>query len=139
MIKKKDLSHEDKDTWEKYIKNPSDIYDKEKAQLSKNQTKERYIFDLHGYSLEDANVKVSEIINYCVNHNYRELLLITGKGIHSKNVDDIYVSNDFGKLRHSVPEYIKKSKELSNYILDFKEAPKKYGGDGAFILRLKKL
>ena len=29
MIKKKDLSQEDKKTWEDYIKDPSDIYDKD--------------------------------------------------------------------------------------------------------------
>ena len=31
MIKKKDLSQENKKAWEEYVNNPSDIYDKENS------------------------------------------------------------------------------------------------------------
>ena len=55
MIKKKDLDQDDKKAWEEYIKNPSDIYDKDKNYSNKNQRKERFKYDLHGYTLEDAN------------------------------------------------------------------------------------
>ena len=138
MIKKRSLSDKDIKTWDEYIKDPKDIYDKEKAQSPKKPTKERFIFDLHGYGLDDANVKVRKVINFCVSNNYKELLLITGKGIHSTNSENAYVSKDLGKLKFSVPNFIRNDKELSKYIYDLREAPKKYGGDGAFILKLRK-
>ena len=58
MIKKKDLTQEDMNTWENYIKNPSDIYDKDKDLSTNNTNKSRFKFDLHVYSLDDANKKV---------------------------------------------------------------------------------
>ena len=61
MIKKKDLSQEDKKTWEDYIKDPSGIYDKDNKN-QKNIRKERFKFDLHGFTLEEANLKVKELI-----------------------------------------------------------------------------
>ncbi len=52
MIKKKSLNQEDKNTWENYIKDPSDVYDKEKGFPKNKKRKERFKFDLHGFSLE---------------------------------------------------------------------------------------
>ena len=57
MIKKKDLNQEDRKSWEDFIKDPSDIYDKEKNNQKIIQRKDRYKFDLHGFSLEKANNK----------------------------------------------------------------------------------
>ena len=57
MIKKKDLSQEDKKTWEDYIKDPSGIYDKD-VKNQRNIRKERFKFDLHGFTLEEANRNV---------------------------------------------------------------------------------
>ena len=102
MIKKKSLSKEDQKVWEDYTRNPSDIIDKDKN-YSRTVNKERFKFDLHGYTLDDANKKVREIILSCKENNYKEILLITGKGLHSKNEKDIYVSKNFGTLRYSVP------------------------------------
>ena len=79
MIKKKNTNQEDTKTWEEYIKDPSDIYDKDQGTLNKNQRRGRYKFDLHGFTLEEANSKVKEIITYCVKNRFIELLLITGK------------------------------------------------------------
>ena len=138
MIKKKDLSQEDKKTWEDYIKDPSGIYDKD----NKNQRKirkERLKFDLHGFTLEEANSKVREVITYCIENNYKELLLITGKGIHSTNEEDTYVSKNFGKLKYSVPDFIKSDTELNSLIISINEAAIKDGGEGAILIKLKKL
>ena len=90
-MKKKDLSQEDKKTWEDYIKDPSGIYDKDNKN-QRNILKERFKFDLHGFTLEEANSKAKEIIVYCIKNKFRELLLITGKGIHSSNYKDAYLS-----------------------------------------------
>ena len=65
MIKKKDLSQEDIKAWENYIKDPSDIFDKEQKN-QKNIRKKRFEFDLHGFTLEQANSKVRDIITFCI-------------------------------------------------------------------------
>ena len=139
MIKKKDLDQDDKITWEEYIKNPSDIYDKDKNYSKENQRKERFKYDLHGYTLEDANRKVKEIILLCKENKYKEILLITGKGLHSTNDKDIYVSKNLGTLRYSVPEFIKSSEELNNFIISIEAADNKDGGEGALLIKLKNL
>ena len=139
MIKKKSPTQEDKKTWEEYIKNPSDIYDKDKNIFNNINKRERYIFDLHGLTLDDANIKVKEIIEHCVKFKFKELLLITGKGIHSTSDDDVYISKKLGKLKYSVPEYIKSNSELEKLIVSVSDADKKNGGEGAIIIKLKNL
>ena len=138
MIKKKDLSVENKKAWEDYIKNPSDIYDKDKVN-PKNKENQRFKFDLHGFGLDEANKKVKELILDCVEKNYKELLLITGKGIHSTNDKDTYVSKDLGKLKFSVPYFIKTDSQVNELILSVDEAPTKDGGKGAILIKLKNL
>ena len=139
MNKKKDLDQVNAKAWEEYIKNPSDIYDKDKNYSRENNRKGRFKYDLHGYTLDDANIKVREIILSCKENNYKEILLITGKGLHSKNEKDIYVSKNLGTLRYSVPEFIKSEKELSNFIISINEAEIKDGGTGALLIKLKNL
>ncbi len=138
MIKKKDPSQENKKIWEDYIKNPDDIYDKDQSISHVIQKRERYKFDLHGFTLDEANIKVKEIIEYCVQKKFKELLLITGKGIHSTSDKDAYISKNLGKLKFSVPEFIKTS-ELNKFIISINDAEKKDGGEGAIIIRLKNL
>ena len=99
MIKKKDLSEEDLNTWETYIKNPSDLYDKEKNIQENQERKERFRFDLHGHTLDEANQRVRDIIFSCVKQKYKEILFITGKGLHSTSDKDAYVSKDLSKLK----------------------------------------
>ena len=89
--------------------------------------------------MEEANSKVEEIINYCLNNKYRELLLITGKGIHSSSDEDAYISKEFGKLKYSVPEFIKNNLELNKFIISINDAEKKDGGEGAIIIKFKNL
>ena len=137
MIKKKDLSQEDNQTWEDYINNPSDIYDKDENNFIKKTKKNRFIFDLHGLTLDKANSKVKDIILFCVENNYKEILLITGKGIHSMNDKDIYVSKDLGKLKYSVPEFINSNEELTKLIISINDASLKDGGEGALLIKLK--
>ena len=137
MIKKQKNSQTDLETWKEFINNPSDIYDKENNN-AKEKNNKRYKFDLHGFSLIDANKKVEELIFHCVNKGYKEILLITGKGIHSTSDKDAYISKNLGKLKYSVPEFIKTS-ELKRFIISINDAEKKDGGEGAIIIRLKNL
>ena len=139
MIKKKDLSSEDKKAWDEFIKNPDDIHDKEENNLVNNNRIKRFKFDLHGFTLEEANKRVKEIIFHCVEKNYKEILFITGKGIHSTNEKDVFVSKDLGKLKFSVPEFIKSDIELNKLILSITDADIKEGGEGAMLVKLKNL
>ena len=139
MIKKKDPNKEDKKTWENYIKNPTDIYDKDQNISNNIKRKERYKLDLHGFTLDEANKKVKEIIEHCVKNKIRELLLITGKGIHSSSDQDAYISKNLGKLKYSVPEFIKTNSEINKFIISINDAEKKDGGEGAIIIIMKNL
>ena len=138
MNKKKGLSQEDKQTWNDYIKDPSDIYDKDKNN-QKTVRKERFKFDLHGFTLDEANKKVKEILLFCIKNKYKELLLITGKGLHSTNDKDAYISKDFGKLKFSVPEFIKSDIEINKLVVSINEAELKDGGEGAILIKFKSL
>ena len=139
MIKKKNISQEDINIWQNYTKNPTDIHDKENNQNKNNSIYDRFIFDLHGYTLLDANIKVKEIVLSCIKKRYREILFITGKGIHSNSDEDVYASKDFSKLKNSVPDYIKSDLNLSKYVSSVSQADIEDGGDGAIIVKLKKL
>ena len=139
MIKKKAFKQENKKIWEDYIKNPSDVYDKDKEISNNKKSRERYKYDLHGFTLDAANNKVNEIIEHCVKNKYKELLLVTGKGLHSTNDADAYTSKDLGKLKYSVPEFIKSNPELNKFIISIDDADKKDGGEGALIIKLKSL
>ena len=139
MIKKKKISQEDNDTWLNYINNPTDLVDKDKITRDNVSINYRFKYDLHGHTLLDANDKVKKIILSCVHDNYQEILLITGKGIHSNIDNNIYASKDLSKLKYSVPEYINTDPDISKYISSISNAEKKDGGEGALIIKLKKL
>ena len=136
MKKKDSLSQKDKEDWENFIENTSFIPDKDKSHNKANN--QLYKFDLHGLTLSDANKKVKEIVISCSEKKYKEILLITGKGLHSKN-DDVYKSSKLNKLRYSIPEYINSEPDISKLILSISTPSKKDGGEGALLIKLKKL
>ena len=139
MIKKKDLSKKDLNTWETYIKNPSDLYDKEKDNQKNQDRKERFRFDLHGHTLDEANQRVRDIIFSCVKQKYKEILFITGKGLHSTSGNDAYVSKEFSKLKYSVPDFIKTDDDLNKFVFSISDADIKDGGEGAILIKLRNL
>ena len=94
--------------------------------------------DLHGLSLEKANNPTKAFIIKFYNEGYRKLIIVTGKGLHSQNEKDPYISKNLGILKYSVPEYIKNSDELMSLISQIKEAENEDGGSGAFYVYLKK-
>ena len=141
MTKKKSVSKEDIDNWQKYIKNPTDVVDKDNYNIAneKNVKKNRFKYDLHGYSLLDANKKVKEIILSSAGAGCEEILLITGKGLHSTTDADVYVSKDLSKLKSSVPEFIRNDDEINKYVISISEASIEDGGAGAILIKLKNL
>ena len=139
MIEKKNLSEKDLEDWDTYIKNPSDVYDKDKNNRINKVRKERFRFDLHGYTLDEANQKVRDVIFSCVKNKYKEILFITGKGLHSTSDSDAYVSKDFSKLKHSVPNFIKSDEDLNKFVISISDANIKDGGEGAILVKLRNL
>jgi len=132
------LSDKDKKDWEKFVKSNEKIENKDNEYLSKEKQFVEKTIDLHGYTLEGANKKISEYIENCYLNNVDKINIITGKGLRSKNIDDPYQSNDLGILKHSVPNFIKNNKELMDKILkidfDSVNSPSK----GNFNINLKK-
>ena len=139
MKKKKNISQEDISVWNEFTKNPIGIFDKEALNKNISSKLNRFKFDLHGFTLDEANKKTRQIVINCAEKGIREILLITGKGIHSNTDKDVYVSKDLSKLKYSVPVFLMSDPELSKHIRSISNADKKDGGDGAIIIKLKKL
>ena len=137
MKKKSTLSEKDKKSWEDFLKNPSDVKDKEEYESEKKKFL-RYKFDLHGLSIEEATKKVSEIIENCYEKGILEILLITGQGHHSNLEKNVYVSKDHSTLKGTIPEFIKNTSSLYSKIAKMNNALPREGGKGALIIRLKK-
>ena len=139
MKKKEDISDPDKKLWTEYLKNPKDIFDKELENTKQLDRAKRFRFDLHGFTLLEANKKVKELIIYCQENSFKEILLITGKGLHSNIDQNTYVSKELSKLKFAVPEYIKTQKDLLDKIVSIKGAKINDGGEGAIVIKLKNL
>ena len=139
MKKKEDISNSDKELWAEYLKNPKDIFDKELEAKKISNRPERYRFDLHGFTLLEANEKVRELISNCQKKGFKEILLITGKGLHSNVDQNAYVSKKSSKLRFAVPEYIRSQKELSDKVSEILQARVEDGGEGALVIKLNRL
>ena len=135
MIKK--ISEKDIKDWQEFIKKDEKLENKDNIQDEKT-TKRHVEIDLHGYTLEGANKKMSKYINECYENNISVINVITGKGLRSKNKENPYSSTDLGILKHSVPNYIKNNTELMNKIkfVDFDEEDK--NNKGSFNIFLKK-
>ncbi len=138
MTKKNKLSERDNKDWEDFWKNTEQIVDKDTDNLTK-KNKSNFKFDFHGYSIDEANKKVYEIIIQCYERGILELLIITGKGKNSKVEQNVYVSKDSNKLSSTIPDYIKNNPDLISKINKMRIASKDLGGEGAIIIKLKKL
>ena len=105
----------------------------------KKKTSKSKTFDLHGYSLNEANKKIKDVINRAYSQEIKKLIIITGKGLHSNNEKNPFVSKDLSILKNSVPEYIRGDSELMKMIDEIRDANVEDGGSGAFYIFLKKL
>ena len=131
------ISEKDKKDWENFISNNEKVENKDINLKKINRQKVRSI-DLHGYTLDQANQKISDFISQSYIAGINKLIVVTGKGLHSENEKNPYVSKDLSILKHSVPEFIKNDKNLMNKIYEFSEAKIEDGGSGAFYIFLKK-
>ena len=131
------ISEKNKKDWEKFISSNEKLPNKDAAFKKKVFLKTKLI-DLHGYTLEQANKSIENFIIKSYEEKINKLIVVTGKGIHSQNEKDPYVSKDLSILKYSVPEFISKNKNLMKVINDIKDANIEDGGTGAFYIFLKK-
>ena len=131
------ISEKDKKDWEKFLSSNEKLPNKDIKFKKKVSLKTRSI-DLHGYTLEQANKFIENFIIKSYEEKINKLIVVTGKGTHSQNEKDPYVSKDLSILKYSVPEFISKNKNLMKIIYDIKDAKIEDGGTGAFYIFLKK-
>ena len=131
------ISEKDKKDWENFLSKNEKLPNKDIKIDKKLSFKTRSI-DLHGYSLEEANNSIENFIVESYQENINKLIVVTGKGIHSQNEKDPYVSKDLSILKYSVPEFISNNKNLMKIIYEMKDAKIEDGGGGAFYIFLKK-
>ena len=132
------ISDKDKKAWESFLESKEKLFNKDNINKKIIKTKINTI-DLHGNSLDEANKIIENFINKNYEQGINKLIVVTGKGLHSSNEKDPYVSKDLGILKYSVPEFIKNNKDLMEKISEIKEADLNDGGSGAFYIYLKKL
>jgi DNA-nicking Smr family endonuclease len=131
------ITEKDKKDWENFLSKNEKLTNKD-LKIDKKLTFKTRSIDLHGYSLEEANKSIENFIITSYQENINKLIVVTGKGIHSQNEKDPYVSKDLSILKYSVPEFISNNKNLMKIIYEMKDAKIEDGGEGAFYIFLKK-
>ena len=131
------ISDKDKKDWQDFLSKNEKLPNKDSIKTNSLVSRSTEI-DLHGFTLDDANKEIEKFIHECFNNGFNKIGVVTGKGLHSNNEQDPYISKDLSILRYSVPEFIKNNIELMKLINEFKEAPVEDGGEGAFYILLKK-
>ena len=131
------ISDKDRKDWENFLSNKEKLPNKDQnfSRLKKEKVRS---LDLHGYTLEEANLKIENFIQQSYLDKVNKLIIVTGKGLHSQNESDPYVSKDLSILKYSVPYFIKNNNELMKIINEIDNATIEDGGSGAFYIYLKK-
>ena len=131
------ISDKDKKAWEKFISGDERLPNKDNKFKRKTSLKTTSI-DLHGYTLEEANKSIENFITKSYEDGINKLIVVTGKGLHSQNEKDPYVSKNLSILKYSVPEFISNNQNLMKIIYEMQDAKIEDGGEGAFYIYLKK-
>ena len=138
-VKKKDINNLDKNKqeWENFLNNKEKIFNKDFAHKKNIRYEKIKKIDLHGYTIEEANEAIEQFIQKCFDENVTKIIVITGKGLRSKNVENPYLSKDLSILKYSVPEFIESNIDLMKMIIESTDAKIEDGGSGAFYIYLK--
>ena len=131
-----DISEKDKKDWEAFVSSDEKIPNKDLSSVKQNNFKVKSI-DLHGYTLDEANKIIEKFIYKSFKEKINKLIVVTGKGLHSQNEKDPYVSKNLSILKYSVPEFIENNSGLMSIIREVKDANIEDGGGGAFYIFLK--
>lgn len=132
------ISNKDKEDWKKFVSGNDKLTDKE-LNIGKNKIEKKRTIDLHGFTLDEANKTIESFINKSFKDEVSKLIVVTGKGLHSKNESNPFISKKLSILKYSIPEFIKSNDFLMKKIIEIKDADIKDGGSGAFYIYLKKL
>ena len=133
----KKISNKDKEDWEDFLNSREKIPNKDSTHKKNIRYEKIKNIDLHGYTIEEANKAIEEFIQKCFNEYVTKIIVITGKGLRSKNIENPYLSKDLSILKYSVPEYIESNKNLTQLIIETTDAKIEDGGSGAFYIYLK--
>jgi len=138
-VKKKDIKNpvKDKQDWENFLNNKEKIPNKDFIHKKNIRYEKIKKIDLHGYTIEEANKAIEQFIQKCFEESVTKIIVITGKGLRSKNVENPYLSKDLSILKYSVPEFIENNKSLAQFIIETTDAKIEDGGSGAFYIYLK--
>ena len=138
-VKKKNINNPDKDKqdWENFLNTKEKIPNKDFVHKKNIRYEKIKRIDLHGYTIEEANKAIEQFIQKCFDESVTKIIVITGKGLRSKNVENPYLSKDLSILKYSVPEFIEKNKSLTQFIIETTDAKIEDGGSGAFYIYLK--
>ena len=131
------ISDKDKKDWNNFINSKEKLPNKD-TKFNKKKIFETRSIDLHGYTLDAANKSIEDFINKAFLENVNKIIVVTGKGIHSDNEKDPYVSKELGILKYSVPEFISNNTSLMSMINEITDAKIEDGGSGAFYIFLKR-
>ena len=133
----KKISDKDKQDWKDFLLNQEKVPNKDSISLKKIRVEKIKRIDLHGYTLEEANKAIETFIKKCFDNNVTKIIVITGKGLRSKNISNPYLSKDLSILKYSVPEFIETNNFLNKMIIEMADAKIEDGGSGAFYIYLK--
>jgi DNA-nicking Smr family endonuclease len=134
---KKLTPERDKEDWEKFLNSKEKIPNKDFVHKKNIRYEKIRKIDLHGFTIEEANMTIEQFIESCFDESVTKIIVITGKGLRSKNFENPYLSKDLSILKYSVPEYIEKNKSLTKFIIEITDAKIEDGGSGAFYIYLK--
>jgi DNA-nicking Smr family endonuclease len=138
-VRKKDIKNPDNDKqdWENFLNNKEKIPNKDFVYKKNIRHEKIKKIDLHGYTIEEANKAIEKFIQKCFDEDVTKIIVITGKGLRSKNVENPYLSKDLSILKYSVPEFIESNRGLTEFIIETTDSKIEDGGSGAFYIYLK--
>ena len=116
-----------------FLKNKEKIPNKDFVNKKNIRHEKIKKIDLHGYTIEEANKAVEGFIKKCFDEDVTKIIVITGKGLRSKNVENPYLSKDLSILKYSVPEFIESNISLTQFIIETTDAKIEDGGRWCFL------
>jgi len=138
-VKQKYINNSDKNKqdWENFLNNKEKIPNKDSIHKKNIRYEKIKKIDLHGYTIEEANKAIEQFIQKSFEESVTKIIVITGKGLRSKNVENPFLSRDLSILKYSVPEFIENNKSLTQFIIETTDAKIEDGGSGAFYIYIK--
>ena len=113
------------------------IHRRLEQKMSRGQIDIDSTLDLHGMTQEEAKHAIINFIKVANKNNLKIILIITGKGISSENINT-WNKNRYerGVLNKNLPAWLQMP-EVRDYVNGYRYANQKHGGEGAYYILLK--